>query len=790
MDGIEEKTIQALEFGKIVEMLTEQAATTLGKERCRRIRVETARETIELNLLRTEEARKVITVYGEIPLGGFHDVRESIKRASFGSILDTEELLDISSVLSVGSRIIKFMEEMKEELSIKEITQRVTPFPKLEKKIKQCIAINGEVADDASAELASIRKSIRTQHERIQERLASFLNSGAYSKYIQESIITMREDRYVIPIKVEHKNSFPGVIHDQSASGATVYIEPMAVVELNNKIKELKLKEKEEIYKILKELTNLVAQNSQAILDNIEAIGEIDFIFAKGKLSRVMEGIRPSINDEGKIRISNGRHPLLGEKAVPINVHLGRDFRILVVTGPNTGGKTVTLKSIGLFTLMVQAGLHIPAEEGTEISLFKKVFCDIGDEQSIEQNLSTFSSHMTNIVEILKKVDAKTLVLLDELGAGTDPAEGAGLAMAILEYLYHTNCCAVATTHYSELKTFAYTHPGIENACMQFDVETLSPTYKLCMGIPGRSNAFEIAQRLGLQEEIIVRAKKYLTQEDLQVEKLIAGMESTQRLLDKEREELEEELRKLEQYHRTLEKQMEKLKSEEQAILLKAKDKAMEILQKTEKQAEEALEEWKNRLKEEEERSLHKASLEFKEKLRMVRKGIGEKVPKGEKKDSKGSPPESLRLGETVYVVSLGQKGQVIKIEGKDVTVQIGIMKVNVKMDDLRMAENEVEKTQQQATRRMIVEKAKHIPVELDLRGMVVDEALQKVDKYLDDAYLANLPQVYIIHGKGTGALRQAITEMLKGHPHISSFRLGSYNEGGEGVTVVRFKAH
>ncbi|QGG48785.1 endonuclease MutS2 [Heliorestis convoluta] len=672
---------------------------------------------------------------------------------------------------------------------LKALAQGLGNYRNIEDEIHRCIIGEGEVADNASAELQRLRKMIKTIQSRVREKLEAIIRSPEKQKYLQEALVTVRGDRYVVPVRQEYRSQIPGLIHDQSASGATVFIEPMAVVELNNDLKRYQAAEKTEILRILQVLSEQVGQESEDIAVTVNILARLDFIFAKARLSQRMDGGEPAINQSGYLTIRSGRHPLITGKVVPVSIELGKKFHTLVITGPNTGGKTVTLKTVGLLTLMAQSGLHVPAEPGTELAIFEEIFVDIGDEQSIEQSLSTFSSHMTNLVQILERTGPNSLVLLDELGAGTDPTEGAALAQSMLEYLHQRGAKTIATTHYSELKTFAYTSEEIENASVEFDIETLSPTYRLLIGRPGRSNAFEISRRLGLNESIVVRARSLLTQDERNVANLIEHLEANQVQAQKEREEALRLRQEAEELRRKLDQREKAWREKEDKILQKARDEAYNIVKAAKEESDSIvrdLREAMKRLPVKEE--LIKAEKE-RNQLRQMQDAItGQRLKKDEKAEKS---LKSVKIGQAVYVPRLHQKGSVLTLPNNqgDLQIQAGILKLTVNIKELEAAQEEKEQKGKTTYAAVASSKAKEISRELDFRGTTVDEAMEQVAKYLDDAYLTGTSPVYLIHGKGTGALRSAIRSYLKNHQYIKSFRNGEQGEGGLGVTVVELKS-
>jgi len=658
----------------------------------------------------------------------------------------------------------------------------------LEQSIRHCIDDNHNILDRASDDLMRIRREIRAGEHRVRERLESIIRSSSYQKMLQDNLITMRGDRYVIPVKLEYRAAFGGIVHDQSSSGATLFIEPEQVIELNNKLREQQIQEEREIERILQKLSGLVAEEAERLENDANLLGQIDFLFAKAKLARRMKATIPEINDQGYLRLKRARHPLLPiEGAVPLTIELGGTYSVIVITGPNTGGKTVTLKTIGLFSLMAMTGLFVPAEDGSELCIFDAVFADIGDEQSIEQNLSTFSSHMTNIIDIMKKMTPQSLVLLDEVGAGTDPAEGSALAIAILEHIRATGCRLVATTHYSELKAYAYDCAGVVNASMEFDVDSLKPTYRLLLGIPGRSNAFAIAQRLGLPKHVIEQARVQVTEDDQKIESMIAKMEEQRTIAQSEREEAEHLRRESEQLRRELMEEKQKFQEQRQKMISQAEREASDTIRKAKKTADEIISELRRHALEE--------SASIKEhKFTDAKRRLDAVAP--QTTHFSISPIERLQPhqatpGEEVRVISLQQKGSILEVQGDDVLVQLGLMKIKIKMDDLELVKNYPStkpKSQQNSGPSVKRTRDENVRLELDLRGLTIEEAMIDVDQFLDEAVMNHLGQVMIIHGKGTGALRSGIHDFLRRHKLIKEFRLGSYHEGGSGVTVVMFK--
>ncbi|NSL51543.1 endonuclease MutS2 [Calidifontibacillus erzurumensis] len=784
-----ERVIRVLEFDKIKEALAKHATSSLGKEKAENLQPSSNFDEVVKWQEETDEAVKVLRLKGQVPLGGIFDIRASLKRAQIGGDLSASELLDVASTIYAGRQIKNFIEAMVEdgiELPLlDDYVKQIKPLAELERNIKNCIDDHGHVMDGASDKLRTIRQTLRSTESRIREKLENMTRSQSAQKMLSDAIITIRNERFVIPVKQEYRHAYGGIVHDQSASGATLFIEPQVVVDLNNQLQETKAKEKQEIDRILHELTMSVAEEAGLLYENVDILAEIDFIFAKAFYSQHIKASKPKMNKRGIIKLYKARHPLIDPKnCVPNDIFLGEDYSAIVITGPNTGGKTVTLKTIGLLTLMAQAGLQIPALDDSEMTVFSSVFADIGDEQSIEQSLSTFSSHMTNIVEILKHVDENSLVLFDELGAGTDPQEGAALAIAILDDVYMRGAKVVATTHYSELKAYSYNRTGVINASVEFDVETLSPTYKLLLGVPGRSNAFEISKRLGLSERIIANAKNYVSNETNKVENMIFSLEQSQKKAEQEWIEAEKIRKYAEELHHELQQQIIAFNEERNKLLEKAEEEAREAVEKAKKEAEAII------------RDLQKMKQSAADSIKEhemieARKKLEEAVPSLQKKHkqtpTKKQIKKKLLPGDEVKVISLDQKGHIVeKISEEEFQVQIGILKMKVKANDLEYISSPtpIEKKPLATVRGS----DHHVKLELDLRGERYEDAIVKVEKYIDDALLASYPRVSIIHGKGTGALRKGVHEFLKNHRHVKSFRLGEMAEGGSGVTVVELK--
>jgi len=794
-----DKALRILEYHKIISLLVDKASSAPGKELCQKLKPMTDINKIEEAQQQTADAFTRLVKSGRIHFNGNEDIRSSIKSLEIGSALSAVELLKISVSLACATRAKTFARsEQDEEItdSLQEYFANLEPLTPLQNEINRCILSEEEIADDASSTLKHIRRSINLTNEKIHNQLTNMVN-GSYRTYLQDAVITMRNNRYCIPVKSEHKGNVPGMVHDQSSTGSTLFIEPAVVVDLNNQLKELALQEKEEIERILAELSAAAGEHTQELTNNFRLLTKLDFIFARAGLAADMNASRPLFNQDHSIHIRKGRHPLLDKKkVVPIDINLGREFDLLVITGPNTGGKTVSLKTVGLFALMGQSGLHIPALDRSELGIFTEVYADIGDEQSIEQNLSTFSAHMTNTISILKNADENSLCIFDELGAGTDPTEGAALAIAILKHLHDKGIRTMATTHYSELKVFALTTPYVENACCEFDVETLRPTYRLLIGIPGKSNAFAISSKLGLPDEIIASAKEHISEEDESFEDLLADLETSRRTIENERNEIQSYKAEIESLKKKLEQKQERLEAQKDKILREANEEARKILQEAKDVADETIRDFQKV-------NISKTSIQDLEKARTkVRDKISEKNAKltatQEKPTHKILKPTQLKLGDMVKVVSMGLKGTVSsKPDAKgDIFVQCGIIRSKVNIKDLVLI-NEDGLSGTAAYKKGYgdsknsygnMSKAATLSTEINLLGKTVDEALSELDKYLDDAYLSHAPSVRIVHGKGTGTLRQAVQKHLKRVSYVKSFHLGEYGEGDAGVTIVEFK--
>ena len=813
-----QKALKTLEYHKIIDTLTEYASTEPGKRLCRELLPSCDYQEILQNQQETSDAVTRVRQKGSISFGGVKDITDSLKRLEIGSSLNILELLAISSVLTVSARAKAYGRREESELpddSLDEMFRLLEPLTPVNTEIKRCILSEDEVSDDASPGLHQVRRQMKIINDRIHTQLNSVLNSSR--TYLQDAVITMRDGRYCLPVKAEHKSQVPGMVHDQSATGSTVFIEPMAVIRLNNELRELEIQEKREIEFVLMALSSQLVPYTDTMAENLAILAKLDFIFAKAALSRHYNCTEPKFNNRRYINIKDGRHPLLDpKKVVPINIHLGDSFDLLIVTGPNTGGKTVSLKTVGLFTLMGQAGLHIPAFDGSELAVFDNVFADIGDEQSIEQSLSTFSAHMTNIVSILAQADSRSLCLFDELGAGTDPTEGAALAVAVLSFLHHMECRTMATTHYSELKVFALTEPGVENACCEFSVETLRPTYRLLIGIPGKSNAFAISKKLGLPDYIIEDAKRHIEKEDAAFEDLLANLEESRVTIEKEREELNAYKAEIADLKKRLEQKEERFQDQKERLLEKARTEAQQILQDAKDTADSTI---RNINKLASQSGVGKELEEQRSRLRNKIKDVDKKLTsKKPQSPQKTISPKSLKIGDGVKVISMNLKGTVSSLPNAkgDLYVQMGILRSLVNIRDLALLnessisgpglDSSSGSTGGRGTGRnsaktpgafgkggtsqsgIKMSKSFSVSPEINLIGLTVDEAVPELDKYLDDAYLAHLPQVRVVHGRGTGALRAGVHKHLKRLKYVKEFHLGEFGEGDTGVTIVTFK--
>ena len=781
-----ERTLKVLEYKKIINKVSEYVGSALGKAKLAELEPLTDPGLIREAQQVTTEAVRILAEGEPVPMGGVFDIRLSLKRVALNGILAVSEFLELGATMRASRLMKDFLDLELDGLEfLPEWGGRLGSFPALEREIERCFNFDGEVLDSASPKLHSIRSQIKTYQNRVREKLEGIIRSGENSKYLQELLVTMRNDRYVIPVKQEYRSLFPGIVHDQSGSGATLFIEPASVVELNNQLRICEAQEVEEIERILSELSGKIKGIADYLQISVEILARLDLAFAKARYSQMIHGVEPVFNREGIVNLYQARHPLLTGKVIPVSVALGKNYDTLVITGPNTGGKTVTLKTVGLLALMAQSGLHIPADSGSELPIFEEIFCDIGDEQSIEQSLSTFSSHLTNIVEILKDLrGADCLVLLDELGAGTDPTEGAALAMSILTYLHENQVRSIATTHYSELKAFAYQTPGIENAAVEFDIETLRPTYHLLTGLPGSSQAFEIAQKLGLPDFLVAEARVYISAEIAKVENMLQEIENDRKKARDDRLLSEAARAKGESYQKQYETELAKLRKEKADLVRQAKIEAEEILINARRESENLL----RRLREAPQAEKAQIVNEGRQKIGVELTKIREEL--AEPKVRRQTAPEKLQLGAKVRSVSLNQTGTILELNGETALVQLGIMKVNLAITELELVTEEKVKVKRtpQKTGFTGFEAAEQITTEISLRGMTVDEALYELGKYLDQALLAGLNRFRVVHGKGTGVLRQAVWQYLKENSMIQSFQYAEQNEGGLGATVVELK--
>lgn len=788
-----ERTLRVLEFDKIRAQLSQYCVSEMGAALCDSLQPVSCIEDVRRMQQETREAHDVLTYLGGTPMIAFSDVRAQLHLAEIGSTLSPRALMDIGASLRAARTCRDALVNDRDGTPmITANASRLSTFRNTEHAIAEAIISEDEIADRASTELFSIRRKMRACNERVRERLNGMIHSQTTSKYLQEGIITMRGDRYVLPVKQEYRSMVPGIVHDQSATGATIFVEPMAVVEIGNELKQLIAAERAEIERILRMLSAQIAPDAAAMADNLAILAQLDFAFAKASLARAMFAVEPKINDERRIKIIRGRHPLIDpQKVVPLDIRLGGDFTSLMITGPNTGGKTVTLKTTGLFTLMAQAGLQVPAEYGTELAVFDEVFADIGDEQSIEQSLSTFSGHMKNIVSILERVTPDSLVLFDELGAGTDPTEGAALAQAILSTLLSMHTRTMATTHYSELKEYALTTPEVENASVEFDVATLRPTYRLLIGIPGKSNAFEISRKLGLPEFVIDKAKDLLSKEAVRFEDVIANAEYHRQIAEKERQLAEEARQEMVAIRNQAEAERKKLEDQRDRAIKKAKDEAKRIVENTRRESESVIAEL---------RAMKKAGGAQEHEIQRVKKRVEQaQEALAEKKEVGGEIPKTVKPGEMVHIASMDMDATVVTAPDAKGVVQlkVGMMKMRAQLSDLRTmtsTQQMIKKEQKKLERKRSMREVRvdvttrAVRQELDVRGMALDEALPEVQKFLDDAMLSSLNEVSIIHGNGMGILRAGIQDCLRRHPCVSSFRLGRYGEGETGVTIVSLK--
>lgn len=786
---MEKESYKVLEYEKIREMLVARAGSSLGKERARSLQPSTDYAEVEEQLEQTAEAVRIHAVTSP-PFGGIHDLRPLLKKIHMGAVLTLEELVDIRSTLYAMRSVKEFFKGLEIEVpTLKEWAHGIEILGQLERRLENTLDEHGSLRDDASVELRRLRTEIQTTQNRIKERVGAALRAPENQKYFQEAIVTLRDERYVIPVKAEYRRFFPGIVHDQSATGATLFVEPMAIVELNNDVKQLVLSEQHEVERILRDLSQQIGGQQDILQENLSVLADFDFTFAKAKLAEDMDAQQPLMNQEGHARLRQARHPLIPrDRVVPIDIELGNAYTMLLITGPNTGGKTVSMKTFGLLVLMAQSGCFLPTAPDSTLPVYQNIYADIGDEQSIEQSLSTFSAHMTHIVDILSKVEADDLVLVDELGAGTDPEEGAALAMAILERLLAVKAATVATTHYSELKTFAYTREGIENACVEFDVKSLRPTYRLLIGIPGASNAFAISRRLGLSEAIILRAQQLVKEDHAQFEHVVNELEREKLAYEQHNAELAERQQRVTRLEQKVEAAKEDLSKRKGELIRKAREQSAALVRRTRREAEDIIDSLKKQYDDQgihaRQQAIQEARKRLEEASSAARPGIMGQKHLGQKVDAK-----KLMVGDVVYLPKLDQKGTVVEISGRDVTVQLGSLRTTQKAASCRfLSHAEKEKSAKSNATGGFLRKTAHVSREIDIRGLMVNEAEVVVGKFIDDAQMAGLTQILVIHGKGTGALRKGIHEYLKRHRSVDHFAFADLDEGGSGATVVFLK--
>ena len=782
---MKETSLKVLEYNKIIKLLTAKAGSSLGKEKIINLLPSSNYKIIEESLNETAEALLITTVSDNIPLGGIRDLKIILKKANIGAMLEANEFLNIAETLSAAKKIKKFFKELDLEATLlKTWAAKIEVLTQLEQQIENSIDEHGNLLDSASVELGKLRREIRTSQLKIKEKLDAILRSSEYQKYFQDSLVTLRGDRYVIPIKQEYRQFFPGIVHDQSSSGATLFIEPISIIDLNNTVKELMANEKHEIERILKALAVQVLKYEQQIRLDMEILGHFDFVFAKAKFALEFQASRPEINNAGLVELKQARHPLIPpEKVVPIDILLGKDFSTLLITGPNTGGKTVTLKTLGLFVLMAQAGLFIPAQAGSKLPVYNNVFADIGDEQSIEQSLSTFSSHMTKLIRILDVIKTGDLFLVDEIGSGTDPQEGAALAMAILDVVKEAGIATVATTHYSELKSYAYNRCGVENASVEFDINSLRPTYKLLIGIPGSSNAFSISTKLGLSTKIIDKANEFLSKEHLQFEYVLAEMEKQKLMYAELNEDLAKREAEIVVLEQRLKNEKENINDRKNRIITKAEEEKANIIRKTKREVEQIISELKEQFDDhgmkERQRAIEAARKELKEKTKII-------TPE-EYKSMPALEIDKVKIGDSVFVTTLNAKATVIEIKGKSILVELGLMKTMVSSDVCRKTSTD-NKSVITKPKKISLNKIQEVQPSIDIRGVNVQEGEDILNKYLDDVILCGLTRILVIHGKGTGALKKGVRNFLQNHSCVEKIEIPELNEGGDGATVVFMK--
>lgn len=786
---MEKESYKVLEYEKIREMIAARAGSSLGKEHARSLQPSTDYAEVEEQLEQTAEAVRIHAVTSP-PFGGIHDLRPLLKKIHMGAVLTLEELVDIRSTLYAMRSVKEFFKGLEIEApTLKEWAHGIEILGQLERRLENTLDEHGSLRDDASVELRRLRTEIQTTQNRIKERVGAALRAPENQKYFQEAIVTLRDERYVIPVKAEYRRFFPGIVHDQSATGATLFVEPMAIVELNNDVKQLVLSEQHEVERILRDLSQQIGGQQDILQENLSVLADFDFTFAKAKLAEDMDAQQPVMNREGRAHLRQARHPLIPrDRVVPIDIELGDAYTMLLITGPNTGGKTVSMKTFGLLVLMAQSGCFLPTAPDSTLPVYQNIYADIGDEQSIEQSLSTFSAHMTHIVDILSKVEADDLVLVDELGAGTDPEEGAALAMAILERLLAVKAATVATTHYSELKTFAYTREGIENACVEFDVKSLRPTYRLLIGIPGASNAFAISRRLGLSEAIILRAQQLVKEDHAQFEHVVNELEREKLAYEQHNAELAERQQRVTRLEQKVEAAKEDLSKRKGELIRKAREQSAALVRRTRREAEDIIDSLKKQYDDQgihaRQQAIQEARKRLDEAASAARPGIMGQKHLGQKVDAK-----KLMVGDVVYLPKLDQKGTVVEISGREVTVQLGSLRTTQKAASCRfLSHAEKEKSARSNATGGFLRKTAHVSREIDIRGLMVNEAEVVVGKFIDDAQMAGLTQILVIHGKGTGALRKGIHEYLKRHRSVDHFAFADLDEGGSGATVVFLK--
>ena len=791
---MEQDSFKVLEYKKILERLQNKAGSILGKELAGGLQPSNDIDEVKERLRETAEAVMVSSMANP-PLGGIRDIRELMKKIGIGAIIETSEIMDVLTTMYAMRGVKKFFKELELDAPIlKNWARGLEILGELERNLENTVDEHGNLRDDASVELKRIRREVKTSQARIKDHLNNILHSAEYQKYFQDAIVTMRGDRYVVPIKQEYRQYFPGIVHDQSASGSTVFVEPMAVVNLNNDIKQLVAAEKHEVERILRDISNQIRRKDDILMEICDILAFIDFTFAKAGLAREMKAVEPVVSEDGATSLLSARHPLIdSDKVVPIDISIGADYNMLLVTGPNTGGKTVSMKTLGLLVLMAQAGLFLPVENGSRIAVYNNIYADIGDEQSIEQSLSTFSAHMTHLVEILGKVEADDLLLLDELGAGTDPEEGAALAMAILEQLLNIKATVMATTHYSELKTFAFSRDGIENACVEFDVNTLRPTYRLLTGIPGASNAFAISRRLGLSEALVIRAKQLIQADHAQFEKVINQLEKEKMMYEQMNADIEAKLQRAQKMEAKAEAMRTELSQKKADIIRKAKDEGSALVRRARRESEEIIKQLKEQFNDmgiqKRQQAIQDARNKLNEEAGRVRPGIV-----SAKAFRKPVDLKTIEVGDIIYVTKLDQKGTVLGVHGKELEIQLGAMKTTMKASACKFVEKGKKEQPATLTGRKskggssFISKTQEAHRDIDIRGMMVDEAEVVLGKFIDDSIMAGLSQVLIIHGKGTGALRKGVHEYLKHHRNVAGFNFADMSEGGTGATLVTLK--